>query len=196
MVLFCNLRHLEDKYCSKYLARIWLEIFGQLELEIVGQMWLEIFQKSFDIGRLRIPDYQGRWTSPVFWHLSKIYRATDKNLRMWVLGLWACQGFSGSIHQPLGIGLFQRSQEMSTVDLHRPHLRSRFFYWLQDVWTNRGFRTPGLSDLLIREPNTKGKIWLRISLSFKAYFQSWQICDPTMFGGFSRTSLPDKWDEG
>ena len=147
-------------------GQIWLEIFGQLKfkifgkiwLEIVEQIWLEIFQKSFDTGWLMIPDYQGRCYNSMFWHLSKIYRATDKNLRMWVLGLWACQGFSGSIHQPLGIGLFQRSQEMSMVDLHRPHLRGRFFYWLQNVWTNRGFQTPGLSDLLIREPFENGKI--------------------------------------
>ena len=127
-------------------GQIWLEISRQIWLEIFEQIWLEIFQKSFDTGWLGIPDYQGRCYNSMFWHLSKIYRATDKNLRMWVLRLWGCQGFSGSIRQPLGIGLFQRSQEMSMVDLHRPHLRGRFFYWLQNVWTNRGFQTPGLSE--------------------------------------------------
>ena len=60
--------------------------------------------------------------------------------QMWVPRLWGCQGFSGGILLPPGIGLFQRWQEMSLVDLYRTHFRAHFFYWPHDVWTNRFFR--------------------------------------------------------
>ena len=178
MVLLCNVRHLEDKYCWKYLNKygwnIWTntcatslgQIFGQIWMEIFSQMWLERFQKYLDTRWLRMHDYQGRRFNK-FQRVKSFLKYTKLQISSTECGFWGCELAkvflvgSNAPGDPRFVSTVARNEHGRPTSA--PFKKS--FLLLAPGWVDKWafLDTSTVWFVVTREPIEEGKIWLNIS---------------------------------